>query len=82
MRHDSIREHVDAQRGSRRDDDAGGHRNLAETAVGPLSAGHGLQVLQGGGARCHLLSGGWGDEHPHRDRCQPNTSWDVEELFP
>ena len=83
MRDDGIRQHVDAQRGGRHDDDAGGDGGPpALPRRGARAVGRRGEVLPRGGAGCHLLRRHRGYEHPHRDRCQPHIGRDVEELLP
>lgn len=83
MWHQHIRQLVDAQHGSNCHDDASCDWNLTEVSVGsrPIRRRN-YQILQSGGAGGDILRRGWRDEHAHRDRCQSDIGWDVEELLP
>lgn len=81
MRHDSIRLHVDAQRGGSCDNDAGGHWDPPALSGGSGPVRCREQVLQGGDTGGDILRGHRRDEHSHWDRCELDIGWDVEELF-
>lgn len=80
--HVILRKHVDAQRGSRGDVDAGGDGDPAAAAGVAGAIGGGEQVQQSGGPDGGVRDADWGDQHPDGDRCQPHIGGDVEEPRP
>ncbi|PQM39779.1 malate transporter [Prunus yedoensis var. nudiflora] len=78
----SLREHVDAQRGDRGDDDARRHRHPSTLSDRPQSVRRCGQVLQSCGSWRVILHNHRRHEHSHGDRCQSHIGWDVAELFP
>lgn len=82
MRHVILREHVDAQRGSRSDVDAGGDGDLTAAAATGGAVGAGEQVQQSGGADGGVRDADRRDKHFDGDRCEPDIGGNVEEPLP
>ena len=86
LRHNSVREHVDAQRGGCCHDDASRYRNTSATpfiiVVNGNGSSGGGKVLPSNGSRCDIFSRSWWNEHTDRNRCESHTCRNVEKLFP
>lgn len=82
MRHNILREHVDAQRGSSGDDDAGGDGDSAAYAGAGGAIGGGEQVQQSGGSDGGVRDANWRDQHSHGNGCEPDIGGNVEESRP